>query len=104
MKFFEDFTTEDLRQLRNEIVLNSIYVSDYENSFGISAKSVSDFFDGYMDYLSELVEEEKGSKKDITIDEIFAKDNISTLEEWYYCHDSFEWVEYDTNEDEEEDY
>lgn len=32
---------EDLAKLRSEIVLNSHYIADYENSFGFNAKDVS---------------------------------------------------------------
>ena len=53
-KRFENFSIEDLRTLRNEIVLNSLFVSDYKNSFGISAKSVSLFFDSYMSFIDEM--------------------------------------------------
>ena len=58
-KDFEDLEREDLAQLRKEIVLNSYYIGDYENSFGFNAKDISYFFDGYMDYITELCEEDK---------------------------------------------
>ena len=106
MKRFENFTKEDLQSLRNEIVLNSLFVSDYNNSFGISAKSVCDFFDSYMEFLSELAFEDNfkigdPSKGMHTYDEFFEKyDTIDNLMEWYGCYEDFSWVEY---EDEDED-
>lgn len=106
MKRFENFTKEDLQSLRNEIVLNSLFVSDYENSFGISAKSVCDFFDSYMEFLSELAFEDNfkvGNPKEgnHTYSEFFEKyDTIDNLMEWYGCYEDFSWVEY---EDEDED-
>ena len=106
MKRFENFTKEDLQSLRNEIVLNSLFVSDYNNSFGISAKSVCDFFDSYMEFLSELAFEDNfkignPSKGMHTYDEFFDKyDTIDNLENWYGCYEDFSWVDY---EDEDED-
>jgi hypothetical protein len=106
MKRFENFTKEDLQSLRNEIVLNSLFVSDYNNSFGISANSVCDFFDSYMEFLSELAFEDNfkigdPSKGMHTYSEFFEKyDTIENLLEWYGCYESFDWVEYDEDEDE----
>ena len=94
MKRFEDFTKKDLTSLRNEIVLNSCYTSDYNNSFGISADSVAAFFDGYYDFIWELAEEKYG-KKGLTHEiDVAEFDNADTLEEWFDCHDDFGWVEY----------
>lgn len=45
---------KQLKQLRNEIVLCSHYLKHYENSF-MSKEEASTFFDGYADYLSELM-------------------------------------------------
>lgn len=42
-------TKQELQQLRNEITLNSLYTSDYNNSFNIDAKQVQDFFDSYLE-------------------------------------------------------
>lgn len=53
-------TFEDIRELRKQIVLNSLFVSDYENSFDFDAYEVCDFFDGYMDFLDEEYKEVQG--------------------------------------------
>ena len=101
MKRFEDFTADDLQQLRNEITLNSLYVSDYQNSFGISANSVCDFFDGFMSFISEMAKDDNEGK-DVDLDTLFLEyDHIDNLLEWYYCHDNFDWVEYDDENDDE---
>ena len=42
-------TKQELQQLRNEITLNSLYTSDYDNSFNIDARQVQDFFDSYLE-------------------------------------------------------
>ena len=79
-------TKNQLWALRQEIVLNSLYVADYQNSFGYTAKSVCDFFDGYMDYLDELATEEHG--RDCSLEEIFSFDNAENLSAWYGCFES----------------
>ena len=76
-------TREELRDLRNEIVLNSLYTSDYENTHHILPRDVQDFFDGYVEYLYELAEE-NGEKLDIQ-DLCMKYDNPDNLENWYYC-------------------
>lgn len=43
----------NILKLRKEIVLNSLYLSDYENSFGIDREEVYHYFDGYMDFIWE---------------------------------------------------
>lgn len=51
-------TKDMLWQLRMEIRLCSLYYADYRNSFGIERRAVCDFFDGYADFLEELMREE----------------------------------------------
>lgn len=101
-KRFEDLTREDLAKLRGEIVLNSLYISDYENSFGFSAKSVNLFFDSYVSFLDELAEENGDIIEDTF--EFFNKyDTIDNLENWYGCYEDFDWVEYVDDEEEDKD-
>ena len=76
-------TREELWDLRNEIVLNSLYTSDYENTHHILPKDAQDFFDGYVEYLYELAEE-NGEKPDIQ-DLCIKYDNPDNLENWYNC-------------------
>ena len=47
-----------LVQLRSEILFTSVFVSDYQNTLGIEPHEASAFFDGYADYLSELMKED----------------------------------------------
>lgn len=44
-------TKEQLAELRNNIVLGSLYYDDYKNHFGIDKHIVCDFFDGFIDYI-----------------------------------------------------
>ena len=77
---FSYFNDEKLWDLRNEIVLNSLYVDDYENSFFLTPKSVCDFFDSYVEYLEEECD---------GID----NDSIDNLWDWYCNYEDFpfEW-------------
>ena len=42
-----DLTNEQLQQLRSEIVVGSMYLSDYENSFNINENEVYDISESY---------------------------------------------------------
>lgn len=91
MKNFADLTTDELWELRQEIVLNSIYVSDYENSFGYHKEDMCLFFDSYLSYLCELMEEMGIASEDHLkcLDEF---DNPDNLQNWYDCYEDFSWV------------
>lgn len=78
-------TREELRDLRKEIVLNSLYTSDYKNTHHILPRDAQNFFDGYVEYLYELAEE-NGEEPDIH-DLCIKYDNADNLENWYYCFD-----------------
>ena len=79
-------TKNKLWALRQEIVLNSLFMPDYQNSFGFTAQSVFAFFDGYMDYLDELATEQYGSG--CSLEGIFSFDNAENLSAWYGCFES----------------
>lgn len=79
-------TKTNLWNLRTEITLGSLYTSDYENSFQILPIIVQNFFDGYIEYLWELAEE--NDKKDIDFEDLVKiYDNANNLESWYCCFD-----------------
>ena len=79
-------TKEELKKLRNQITLNSVFVSDYENNMGIDPKVVSSFFEGYISYLDEILKEEHPDVKgDSYWDMLFKYDNEENLEKWYDC-------------------
>ena len=109
MKRLEDFTSEDLAQFRSEICLNSLFYTDYENSFGINRNSASLFFDSYLSFICELAAED-GFKWDFPMngypkpehswEEFLQKyDTIDNLEDWHGCYEDFSWVEYDEEEE-----
>lgn len=45
-------------RLTKDIVWNSLYISDYNNRYGIDEHIVCEFADGYLEWLSEEFEEE----------------------------------------------
>ena len=81
---------KDLQLLRNEIILNSLFISDYENSFGLDPGEVNAFFDGYLDYLEDLMLE-----NDCTDENYF--DNLEkydTLENLWNYYNELEEVNF----------
>lgn len=91
MKPLEELSTEELWALRKEIVLNSLFVSDYTNSFGISPKSACDLFDGYVSFLWDLAEDAGHGDWD-------DQDSPEHLHQWLLCYDDYSWVEYESVE------
>ena len=82
---FEDLTKQQLWKLRQEIVLNSLFIYDYENSFKFNASDVSVFFDGYVEFINELMEEDGNN-------DFNGYDNAETLLHWFNCYDDLSWV------------
>ena len=114
IKRLEDFTRDDLARLRREVVLNSLYYSDYRNSFGIDSHSVSLFFDSYLDDIADMAREdgylwdyaERGSayyqEGYHTWSEFLEQyDTLDNLENWWGCYESFDWVKYEGEREEE---
>ena len=56
-KHIWELSKRKILKLRKEIVLNSMYLSDYENSFGINREEAYHYFDGYMDFIWEIAKE-----------------------------------------------
>lgn len=71
-------TNEQLKQLRSEVVLGSLFTADYSNTLNIDIREVQDFFDGYVEYLWEIAEENGG-------DDVYEYDTQENLESWYNC-------------------
>lgn len=78
---------EALIQLRKEITLGGMNIHHFTNSFNIDPTQVSIFFDGYMDYLYELMEEQ-GFDTPEQCNKVWDNfDNDTNLIAWYNCHD-----------------
>ena len=75
---------EELAKLRKEIVLGSLYYSDYKNSFEIDTHILCDFFDGYIEDLQYQMEEQIEDYTDEQFfDYISQYDNVETLYDYY---------------------
>lgn len=75
-------TFEDIKKLRREIVLNSYFYSDYENSLDLDEHEVSCFFDGYLDFLQSNYEDEHDGEYP---DDVFDLESDEELEAWFEC-------------------
>ena len=53
-KAFEELASAELSQLRKEVILNSVFIYDYSNSFGFNPWDIYSFFDGYVVILKNL--------------------------------------------------
>lgn len=93
-KNFEDLTTQELQKLRNEIVLNSIFYGDYDNSFGFDIKHIYQFFDGYVSFLEELAEEDNYSDWENVLEMFNRYDTIENLQSWFNCYDDLSWIKF----------
>lgn len=79
-------TNEAVCDLRKQIVLNSLYYSDYENDYDLDTKEVCMFFDSYLDYLGELMSENGIADKDF-FENLDNYDNDDNLLDWYGCYE-----------------
>lgn len=80
-------TSESLWKLRQEIILNSLFISDYRNSFGIDPHIVCDFFDGYLVHLdSEMTEHVPDYDDKQFFDLLPAYHTAENLWNWYYYY------------------
>jgi hypothetical protein len=97
-KNFEDLTSAELWAIRSKVVVNSVYLADYENQYGISEVSLCNFFDGYYDYMWELAIEKYGRNvaEEIVRNEFDTEDNLYS---WFNCYEDFDWIVYDYEKD-----
>ena len=92
---FADLSSAQLADLRKEIVLNSLYISDYDNSFGFDSNHISTFFDGYVSYLEELAEEDGYTEWDNIFKMFDIYDTEENLYAWFMCSDDLSWVKFE---------
>ena len=72
-----------IARLRKDVVLNSLFTYHYLNRYHINAVIVRDFFDGYMEYITEL---EKENGEDLDWREFLGKyDTPANLRAWRDC-------------------
>lgn len=88
---FENFEWNEstLWQLRQEITLCSLFLSDYRNTFWVTKFDCCTFFEGYSDYLQELMEYD-GIPDKWYYEALNDYDTPENLYAWYCCFDSCE--------------
>ena len=90
VKDFEELSADELWTIRRQVVLNSLYEYDFSNREGYNSSDVSSFFDGYVNFIYELMDEDGADEKE------FCKyDNIINLKRWFDCYDDLSWVKLD---------
>ena len=94
-KAFEELTSAELLHLRKEIILNSILIYDYTNSFGFNSWDICSFFDGYVSYLEELAREDGYEG----IDYLTKYDTEENLYSWFLCYDDLSCVRFEEDEE-----
>ena len=82
-KDYDFWTKEKLWQLRQEIVLGSLFLSHYNNSFDIPVDDCCNFFDGFLD---DCVSIESEIENCITaLEDLYDKyDNADALCDYFY--------------------
>ena len=80
-----NITEKELIELRKQISLGSLFIKDYKNSFGINEKDVCSFFDGYLDFLDEIIYEIEENQDALFWDLVPKYDTEENLIEWFYC-------------------
>lgn len=71
----ERITLEELWDFRTTVAVGSIYYAEFQNPWDIDTKEMLDFFEGYQDYVYELVDDGEYASFD-------EADNIDTLDRW----------------------
>ena len=82
------WTKKRLWELRRQVRLGSLYSKDYENSFGIDKNFCQTFFDGYMEYLGELMDEDGVGHR--YYDYLSSYDTAKNLYNWYGMFDTID--------------
>lgn len=84
VKDFEDLNEDELWEIRKQVVPNSLYDYDYFTKECYHPRDLSCFFDGYIDYLHEVAEDNGGKWSDY--------DDKVHLYDWFNCYDDLSWV------------
>ena len=80
------WTKENLWKLRQEIPLGSLFIADYRNSFGVDPHKVCDFFDGFLEFVGEVMQVDYSSYDDAAFWELLPDyDTPEYLLDWYSC-------------------
>lgn len=82
----KDLGPIQLNRLYKQIIINSCYLRDYKNNYGIDPCEVCDFFMGYLDYLEEIIKEDNPAYYDGIFWVLFPwYDTPKNLHNWWLC-------------------
>jgi len=85
-KTIGDLGPRQLWKLRNDIIINSVYLHHYENRYGVDPQEVCDFFKGWLEYLEEEMREDYPEYHSGIFWAIFPKyDTPKNLLNWWFC-------------------
>lgn len=76
-----------IKKLRKEIVLNSLFISDYQNSLGLEPNQVLCYFDAYFEFLLNNVEKGLSDTERIT-----AALEMDTWQNLKYFHQNYDFL------------
>ena len=80
-------SAKKLWELRQEIVLNSVFLADYRNSQGLDEHIVCNFFDGYLEQIDMDIEAIRNEEGEIIEDwqELDTKQELKRWQSFYAC-------------------
>ena len=79
----KDLGPRQLWKLRQEVIVNSVFISDYDNSFGIDPDEVCDFFASWLEDIEDQLKEEiKGYRSDDFFNYFPRYDNYKCLKNY----------------------
>ena len=79
-----EWNEKTLWGLRCEVTPNSAFLADYRNTYGVTREACCNFFDGYKEYLEELMEYD-GIPDTWYSEAIKTYDSPDNLFGWYCC-------------------
>lgn len=87
-----EYAKRKLWNIRQDVRLGSIYFMDYDNRYDYSIHTMFQFFDGFLEYVSERMKEDiPGYNDNLFWCYIGDYDNKETLWEWYSMIDDPEF-------------
>lgn len=83
-----------IKKLRKEIVLNSLFVRDYQNSLGLDPNQVMCYFDAYFEFLLDNVKLVRGQGKSLPSDmaRIISAIRLDTWKNLKYFHQNYDFL------------
>lgn len=64
IKPIDKLTYDEIKLLRDDVVLGSIYISDYSNRYGYDAHAICNIMEGFIEEIDYLIDENGGNFED----------------------------------------